>query len=245
MFNMNSVLDYIKARLGASHRKIEFSDEGLIRCITEQTLPEFSIYFPYFCQYRLDTSDDNKVYGSDTTFFVPETINDFQVMGVQWAINSTLVGSNNLMTTEANQITMLGTCPMAALSALVGARLAQTLSTSTGFTNESFTFLPPNMIRLNANVGSYPTLVLRTTHRRDLTTIPFGASSLFKELALCDVCLDIIGIRNYFQNIQTLFAQIQLNVDELKNIAEKRVDLIERFRKEQLKSANIRKVYIL
>ena len=238
MYFYKSVLDYIKARLGASHRKIEFSDEGLIRCITEQTLPEFSIYFPYFCQYRLDTSDDNKVYGSDTTFFVPETINDFQVMGVQWAINSTLAGSNN-------QITMLGTCPMAALSALVGARLAHTLSTSTGFTNESFTFLPPNMIRLNANVGAYPTLVLRTTHRRDLTTIPFGASSLFKELALCDVCLDIIGIRNYFQNIQTLFAQIQLNVDELKNIAEKRVDLIERFRKEQLKSANIRKVYIL
>lgn len=246
MVSLNGVLDYVKARLGVSHRQLELADEGMIKCILEQSLPEFSIYFPYYCGYSLDTSSENRVPNSDNMFFIPESIDDFDIMGVQAVMNAGVHASGGMgMDNQAmGTLTMLGTNPQSAIMAMAGARMSSTMMDASGFLNESWTWLPPNIIRFNANIGQDAALILRTTHKKDLTTIPHGAMGWFKELALIDVATDIMSIRRYFSNVQTIFAQIQMDVDYLKDIADRRNDLIERFRKEQLKYAHTRKIYI-
>ena len=64
-----------------------------------------------------------------------------------------------------------------------------------------------------------------------------------KKLAFYDVALDIYSIRRYFSSLSTTFADIELNLDDL-SVSDRRDDLIETLRKNQLKNPGARKIYI-
>ena len=74
--------------------------------------------------------------------------------------------------------------------------------------------------------------------------MPFGLLETVKKLALADVANDLLGIRSYFQNVGTAFGELNLNVDQLKEWADKRDDVIELLRKNQLKNTGVRKIYV-
>jgi hypothetical protein len=112
----------------------------------------------------------------------------------------------------------------------------------------TFTFIPPNMLRLNGEVNftSYQmfSVTLKVTHNKDFSTFPFGLRETIKKLALYDICLDIFGIRNYFSNLSTTFGDVNLQLD-IFNVEDKRDDLIEKMRLNQIKNARLKKIYIV
>ena len=65
------------------------------------------------------------------------------------------------------------------------------------------------------------------------------------KLAMADVAGDLLGIRNYFSQIETTFGEINLNTELLSSWVEKRDDVIEQLRNNQLKNAGAKKIWVV
>lgn len=238
MVNINLLLNHIKARLGASHKPIELSDEAIIQCLQENTLITLSTYMPFFCQFPLKHSE--KV--EDNVYYIPDEIGDYKVLAVEQVLPS-YAGAFGM----AFQFAPLGGDLQMIIERMSALKFANNMASV--MTNPmTFTFIPPNMLRIMGHAignaaGTGLLAVLRTTHKKDFTTIPFGALDMVKDLAFYDVALDILAIRKYFSQINTNFAQIELDLDPLM-VEDKRNGLIELLRKDMLKHATQRKVFV-
>lgn len=239
MININMLVNHVKARLGVTHRQIELSDEAIMQCLQEETLKTLSVYHPFFCQMSLSLKD-KEIMPYSNTYFLPERLgDDFDIVGVEKVIPvSTGAAANNMFYLPA------GSDLQGIISSLAMTKLANTLSAAT-INPETHQFIAPNMLRIYNNFSmSEVMLIVRTTHKRDFSTFPFGMLEMIKDLAFYDVAMDIYSIRKYFSNIQTLFAQINLDMDFLNSIPDKRSELIEKMRVRQLRFSNTRKLYI-
>lgn len=239
MINLNMLVDHVKARLGASHRQLELSDKAIMDCLQNETLKTLSVYHPYYCQIVLNLAECS-VAPNMNTYFVPEKLgDDFDVVGVEYVLpvaSGTASSSLFFLPAGPDLQTIIGSLAMTKLANSIG---SATINPAT------HQWLAPNMIRLMNNFSvSDAMLVARTTHKRDFTTFPFGMLDTIKKLALYDVAMDIYSIRKYFSNVQTMFAQIQLDMSFFETIPDKRDELIERMRKDQLKYSNTKKIYL-
>jgi hypothetical protein len=236
---INDIVNHIKARIGTYKRDIELDDDAIIRCLEQETLKTLSVYFPYYVEWTLDTTLE-KVPGMSNVFYLPELIADrFYVFGVEKVIPA-------ITQSGMSQLTNIYGSNLPSLSNYVDTKLNSTFNSLLSMP-DTFTYLPPNMVRLNninALVGyNAMKCILKVTHSRDFKTFPFGLRETIKKLALYDVCLDIKGIRQYFSTVNTTFGEIQLNMD-LFDVSDKRDDLIETLRKNQLKNSQVKKIYI-
>ena len=239
MINLSLIVDHIKARLGLSHRAIEIDDNAIIQCLQQETLKTLSVYHPFYCQLILDLSK-NEVMPGANTYYVPEVLgDDFEVVGIELVMPmSTGQAATSMYYMPA------GSDLQTILSSLSMTKLANSLASAT-INPTTHKFIPPNMVTLYSNYSLQRTMmVARTTHKKDFTTFPFGMLELIKDLAFYDVAMDIYSIRKYFSNVHTLFAEIQLDMDLYNSIPDKRADLIERMRKNQLKYSNTKKIFI-
>lgn len=260
MINISLIVDHIKARLGVTHRHIEFSDESIIKCIQDTTLKTISVYAPYYLIAFLNLKD-NQVLPGMNTFFIPTEYGDqFELMSVEYLLPTSVAASNyndaskennttptsNTAFTNALSYTFLpgGGDLQATIASLSTMKLGMSMYNAT--TNPcTFDFLPPNMIRINsAGLFHNVAMVVRTTHKKDFTTFPAGMLELVKDMAFYDVCIDIYSIRKYFSSIRTLFAEIQLDMDMYNEARDKRAELIERMRRNQLKYGHTKKIYL-
>ena len=239
MVNINDIMDYVKARLGVSHRKIEISDDDILRCLQQETLRTLSIYAPFYCYVSLDV-DDNEVMPGMNTYYIPEDpIKDFELMGIEKALpmDTGRVSSSMFYMPAGSDLQSI-------LTSLAMTKLGNTLLAATTMPT-THEFIPPNMVRLSSNYATRACfLICRTTHRKDFSTFPIGFYDTIKELALYDVALDIYSIRKHFSNVQTLFAQIQLDMNFYEQIPDKRRELIDRLRRNQQKWSTTRKIFV-
>lgn len=239
MIEINSLVDHIKARLGASHRRLELDDEAIIQCLQDETLKTLSIYHPYYCQTTLNLGTSAVMEGMNTYYIPTRLGDDFDVMGVEvmFPMSTSTVANNTFYMPGGNDLQSL-------ISSLSTGVLSNTLS-GAAVNPTTFTFMAPNMIRLHHNLSSKSVmLVLRTTHKRDFSTFPYGLMETVKQLAFYDVAMDIFSIRRFFSNTQTMFAQINLDMDLYNQIPDRRTELVEKMRNEQLKYSNTRKIYL-
>jgi hypothetical protein len=81
--------------------------------------------------------------------------------------------------------------------------------------NQTFDFIPPNLLRVIPTPTDTQTLIYETYHLPDFSSIPPEFESQFLDLAYADVAIAIGKLRKYYTNIQTPFGEIQLNADEL------------------------------
>ena len=235
------IVNNIKARLGATHRKLELSDEQIVELLQRETLSTLSIYFPFYVEYLLDLQTD-RVEGQDNLYALPEYINgEFRVIGVEKVIPSYI--SQAGMTT--GWYGLLGGDLNTAMVNYMNVKLAAGV-TSMMLPPETFQFIAPNLLRIfNTLQHTKAFVVLRTTHRLDFSTLPYGTRETVMKLAMADVALDLLGIRNYFQQIGTTFAEINLNVDQLRDWADRREDLIEQMRLNQLRNFGAKKIWVV
>ena len=244
MINISMLVDHVKGRMGASHRKIELDDDMIIQCLCDTTLKTLSIFAPYYCTTILDLKE-NEVLPGMNTYFVPEELGDeFIVMGVEHALPIG-VGSAIGNSDSGSGFFMPGGGDLQnIISSLAFAKLGNMMS-SQALNPFTFEFLPPNMVRFNNNISvGKMMLIVRTTHRKDFATFPFGMLETIKELAFYDVAMDIYGIRKYFASMRTLFAEINLDMEIFSNIPSERKELIERLKKNQQRYGSTRKIYV-
>jgi hypothetical protein len=238
MININTLVNHVKARLGTHVRHLEMDDEAIINCLQQETLPTLSIFFPYYCQYLLNLKEAEVQPGMNT-YFLPTEIEDFSVMGVEG-----FLPAYRGLASQPYFFAPMGSDLQSIMGALNSTKLANTLASAI-INPSTFTWMPPNMVRLSSNYSMEQVIFcLRTTHKKDFSTFPYGAMETIKKLALYDVAMDIYSIRKHFAQINTIFAQINLDMDFFNSIPDKRDDLVERLRKEQLKYSNAKKIYI-
>lgn len=237
---INYLVSHVKGRLGATHRKLELDDVAIVKCLTEETLPTLSIYFPYYLEYVLECAK-HKVPDTDRMYYLPRTFDDmYTLMSVEKVIPISGVAAF-----QGNNFNVLGNDLIGSVSSFLNSKVATSFAGAFS-APATFQFLPPNMIRLqNQAMGDGDSILVqcRVTHKHDFSTFPFGLLETVKKLALFDVSLDVYGIRKYFSSLNTTFADIQLNLDDL-NVVDKRDDLIEKMAKNQLKNSGARKIII-
>jgi len=108
-------------------------------------------------------------------------------------------------------------------------------------------FEPPNKVRVSPNpatmMGKKVVLKLKVAHS-DFQEFHPGLLETIKKLALCDVKLDILGMRRIFNNINTSMSDIELSLGTYEEAETKRDDLLEKIRASMHLSANRRKIFV-
>lgn len=237
MIHINDIVDHIKAMLGTT-RNLELSDESIIRCLQQETLKTLSVYLPYYVTAPLNLQE-NKIMPGANIFYVPTKFgDDFELMSVE-AVVPISGSSGNGIGSYTGSSSLQGL-----ISSLAFQRLGNAL-TQAAINPETFEFLAPNQLRLPNNYTTNSAMVVyRTTHKRDFSTFPAGLYNIIQDLAVADFAIDILSIRRYYNTTNTLFAQINLDMDFYNQQPDRRRELIQQLRENQLKYSHTRKIYL-
>jgi|JI10StandDraft_1071094.scaffolds.fasta_scaffold14110_6 hypothetical protein len=209
--------------------EVDFNHEDFLRCLTEVTLPTFSIYMPHLEKYTINAKND-RVYSDMDGIYQINT--DLELLGV------------------SRVLTGLGTFghfpydPM-----LYGDVLDRQLVANPSSASEvslTFSFEPPNIVEIFPKGLYYDDILIeiKVVHPSTLHTVFPGSRETLTDLFLADVALDVLGIRNYFSTVNSAFGEINLNIDRLSKYADKRENIIEKLETKQLKYSPNKRIFI-
>lgn len=225
--NATSILRHIERKLGASHHLLELSQDDIIDTVVQETLPTFSNYFPYFDQLNVNPGQDN-VPGHMGWYFLRT---EFEVLGVSKVlINYIESGIPNLSAYYSNPF------DMQLLSDMESAVLNPT----------TFKYRAPDKVEIfpkNTYIQSMY-VEIKCIHPKHFQTIPMNLREEFLKLAHYDVCESLYPIRRRFQNIGTTFGSLDLFMEQLENAADKKEELLEKWKTNVLKNSNRKKLFI-
>lgn len=113
-------------------------------------------------------------------------------------------------------------------------------------------FEPPNKFRLQSATGADLSrsigkfhIYLLIEHRKDLTTISPTQMETFEALAQADVATFLVRYLRHYDQLETVYAQIDLKLDDLENEASKREDVLNSIKEGYVSAANANQPYIL
>ena len=221
------LIDRAKAMLAHSLTGVvDFDENDILNCLLQETIPTFSIFLPHYTEHTINSKLDRLQDGK----YILKT--DYQIIRVEkiytgngafgiYPYDPILI--NNMIDRQHL------TDQMSAIEVTV-----------------TFRFEPPNIIEIYPKSLPYEQFLIKiaTIHPSHLKTIPFGSREVLKNLFLADLATDLLSIRNYFQNINSPFAEINLNIEYLTNIASKRDEIINQLAENQLKSGLVQRLYI-
>lgn len=234
-------MDYIHNRLGHLVKKIELSDDDIIKCLQNETLITMSLYYPFFIEYKLDTNA-NRMENSNNMFYLPNDIEGHKLLSVA-SVQTGTAYSNGW--TGGNPYNIIGNSIHNSIMGYNAVKLNLNV-TSALTVPETFSFIPPNLLRLySVNFrNQYYMCIFKMTHREDFATFHIGLREIIRNLAFYDVCIDLYGVRKYFSQINTLFAEIQLETSMLEDAIGKREEVLEKLKHNMLLSTHQRKIFI-
>jgi len=226
MLNQQRVLDYIKRNLGFPFMHLELQDEEIIEYFTENSLREFSYYFPEKKRVGVNLNTEaNKVPGRSNEFYISE-IQGLEILNIV-----------DVYFSEGNSI-LLGHPPIGVLShgeLREWALAVETSQTTKLFSDYDYTFefIHPNKFRISPlpiNEAQVTVEYERIQHP-DLSGIPNEFQVLFQEFALADIMMVIGRIRKRYGggNLRTPFGEIPLESDVYEEGKEKKRELIDKF----------------
>lgn len=200
-----STVDFIKRNLGYPFTTIEIQDSDIEHIIK-------TISLPYFSQYIPDTNQIvvNKLADNSNNVFVIEDPDNMPVLDVIKVFSD--VGTE-VMTNDPRVIMpMIGKSSIPDfLTSLTQAKLQQNYSSYW----PSWTFIPPNLVRIYPTNMQSSYLIRYTRIHASLSTIPMSYHRDFNDLCLADVMLSLYASRSKYSNYSTPFGEIQLNSDAL------------------------------
>jgi hypothetical protein len=206
---------------------VDFDDRDFIRLLDQETLPTLSVYLPWMHDVNVDTATDR-----------------LDREGVyQIRTNERIIGVNKLRTGMG----AFGAFPYDPL--LYGDVLDRQLITDRSSASElaiTFEFRAPNVVEVFPKGLHFDSLLfeMKMVHPTHLRTVPPGAREILRELFLCDLAIDILGIRQYFQSLQSVFGELNLNLDRVQAQADKREAVVEKLELKQLKHGHAQRLYI-
>ncbi|QQO92456.1 hypothetical protein CPT_Machias_062 [Staphylococcus phage Machias] len=235
MITNTEVLNYIERDTGFLFNELELNPDEIIKTVERFTIPTFSKFHPK--QERIIVKPEDKVEGTQNVYYIDSPnpiVNINRVIGANNNI-SNLTGYAGSMSPYAGF--MMGS-PID--SQMMADLMAINLNPST------FRYLHPNKIEImNGSVMSTTNLLIiaNTYHDKHFGSIPNNMHDYFLELASYDVQMSLYSMRGRFQNLQTTFGELNLNMDDLRDAREKRRELVEKMENNSIYNSNRKKLF--
>lgn len=231
--SLTTVLRYINEHLGASVQEFELSEQNMMNIVIQQTIPTFSMYFPFAPYIRID--ETCKVPGKMNEYYIPNKYN-LTILTV------TRIISNNIGLYGISG--SVGYIPIGdPITAQVNADAA-----SATILEPLFEFIPPNIIRIKTNGVVRPVagylIQVQAIHPNHLKTIGANYRDIFCELAYADVLTALYSIRNRFSQLNTPYGTLTTFMDEINNARQRRDDAIQKLEQNYLYSADVKRIWI-
>lgn len=244
MNKMTTLLDKIERRLGTKIINLpsELSKEEWSNIIKQDTIPTFSRYFPNAIKVLVNTKETDSEGYSWVDQSLPDSVNILGIRDIDWSAFGVINGGSK---TPAG----FGIYDMfSSQYGLDEIGLLQARADITSFYNTTIypEFKYPNKVRFKTSAGTaainfqYDTvpLTLFVEHGTDLSTIPPTKMEVFENLATADVATFLYESLKYFDNLETVFANIDIKIDALKDRADKREEYINELKDGYVSASN-------
>ena len=209
--------------------QIDFQDADILACLDQETLPTLSIYLPHYEDFQIDAAKD-RINGQDGIYQIRAP--GERLLGVN-RLREGVIAYGSVMYNPTLSGDIID-------QQLIADRQSATLVSVT------WDFRPPNILEIypKALLYSIFNVECKCVHHTHLRTIPPTAREILRELFLADLAIDVLSVRQYFQNIQSVFGELNLNLDRLQAQADRRNEIVEKLEAKQFKSAHARRLWI-
>lgn len=243
---MNLLLNKIERRLGTKPLFLPeevAKDTWVEEIIEPDTLMTFSRYFPYMVRIKLDPKNSLKKDG----YYIINT----DVVGGQEILGVKDLGWDELAN-ENSMVSQAGIGMYDYLSAYNNyscddVMLLQARADITSMFNNSIfvDFKEPNRVRLqsvtNGNItdslGVIP-LDLLVCHPSNLMTISPTKMEVFENLATADVASTLVPYLKHYDNLETVFANVNYGLDTMEQWAGRREEFVNELKESYVGAAN-------
>ena len=208
--------------------------------IKRDTLKTFSIFFPHKTTIYIDTRKRNKAGWYLVTDFMTKGQTLISIGDVNWAqfshyATGELSAGVGIYDYVGNNFSLddVGLLQMRADHTSV-------------FCNTIFRLVErPNRVRFqtvnNRDITRFISIIpldIMVKNYDDLSTISPGMSEEFDDLACCDIALFLYNQLKFFDGIETVFTNVDLHMDELRDWAGKRADVVQKLRDNNVSAAS-------
>lgn len=209
--NFNSLLRYIKRKLGVPVNLLEFTDDDIYDIIMEDVLPHMSQYIGAPSWIRMGSMNllPNDGQKNEYSYLIPIP-DDIILIDVQYAyISRESAGTLGMMSGALNFYDPRDTVIMNSfIDMLRSLDVVQT-----------FQFIPPKEIQFDLPLQGDVILECKTEHS-DLSTVPSDIYRDFiKPWSLAEVMENLAANRSKFETVSSSFGPIQLNWQKLETDA--------------------------
>lgn len=225
-----AVLRFLNSRLGTVVQDLEISEEEMMRVVFQESLYTYSKYFPYKYNIILKHEDLDTFDKRKNIYKIPNKDN-MEIFGIHKVFLSA-------METYGTMVTPISINPFS--SQIQRDAFSQTITPTT------WEFLPPNRIEIKPKItfSSAATVVVKAIHPKHLKTINQGMRDEFMLLCLYDVLLSLYPIRHRFQSMSTPFGNIEPFFEMVDSAADKREELLRKWRENFLNDGTAKRIWI-
>ena len=232
--SMDWIINRFLQEFGISVNKIDLTTEDMAQIISRITIPEFSKYFPH--DEYVELNESNKA--DQVGFYFLNTREP--IITVNRLIGGLRQSSGELYDSTYGFRRTYSGLTMDITSAMNQADVAAITSIPI-----TCRFHAPNMVELYPKNWYHRHSVLcHCMHPVDLHTISWNMADQFYKLAKYDMMIQLRGIYLRFNQINSIYGSIEMNMEEWNEAESKRTELIESFRTNTMKRANKMKWYI-
>lgn len=239
--SMTLLLNKIERRLGTEVMNLPDHLDKKVwgHIIIEDTLTTFSRFFPHKLPYIIDTIEDK---GKDGFYYIDQNKipGDITILGIRDL-------SFERLATES-----IGSSYGFNHDPYVSNRSEDVLAYQMRADNYSYTnngiyieFIPPNKLYIQNALyqdifsGSrYINIEIFVKHANSLATISPTKMETFEELAILDIEIFLYNGLKFFENIETVYVNIDLKIQEWQNALNDRKDFVEKLKDQYVSAAN-------
>jgi len=244
--NMTSLLTKAENRLGVKLLNLPeplSKQKWASEVIIPDTLTTFSRYFPNQIEYQITQSHPKK----DGWYYIDESfIEGVEILGVR-DLSWTDMGHDSLYYQEEMGYGMVDYLSQSTGFSMEDIAMVQMKADfSSLFNNKIYVeFVPPNKFAIkgvnNADIGrglkKFKVLLL-IKHADTLMTITPTKMEIFEKLAISDIAIYLYNNLKYYDELQTVYASIQLKLDDIKSKADERDSIIQELKDSYVSAAN-------
>ena len=247
--NMTKLLNKIERRLGT--RPLNLPDhlkkDKWVTVIEEETLVTYSRFYPYEMKYHIDQSTPMK----DGYYLLDEDMIDgVKILGIRDISWEDLTGNSLIGQQNAGYgIYDFLSCQYG----LADIALLQAHADIMSLYNNSYypDFEPPNRLKISSATGDVGSafrnfnVIILVQHNSSLTTISPTQMETFEDLAICDVASFLYEELKMFDNLESVYASIDMKLSELQDRANRRDEVINYIKESYVSASNKHQPYIL
>ncbi|MDD3121958.1 MAG: hypothetical protein PHC62_00415 [Candidatus Izemoplasmatales bacterium] len=241
--NMTKLLNKIERRLGTRPLNLpkHLQKDEWVTVIEEETIVTYSRYYPFQLKYNITPDTPIK----DGWYLLDEDVLDgVTIIGVKDISWEDFATSSVTQQQNAGYGVYDMFTNQYGLSDIMMYQVHADLMSL--YNNGIYpNFEPPNMLKLENAVGSnlqgsYKNfnIYLLIEHSKSLTTITPTQMETFENLAVCDVASFLYEELKLFEGVETVYANIDLKLNDLQDKANKREDVINYIKESYVSASN-------